>query len=214
MFEVRRRGRTGGGIGAWQVRTVQLWRAIEGRSWTLRNDMTETTRESLNEALSAVIDGEAEELELRRVLHAVERDPQLRAKWERLHLIGDVMRGGAMRLGGRTVADLVEPSMSQVDDDLATGGSWRRRLTGAAAAAVVIVAVTFVALQDIEDTDSQPLVAQSNTIVAEPLSEEDLRRNNDYYLRYHAQHASAAGRSPGMTFVKVLAVPGGSEAGR
>ena len=176
--------------------------------------MTETTRESLNEALSAVVDGEAEELELRRVLNAVERDPELRAKWERLHLIGDVMRGGAMRLGDRGVADLEEPSIPGVDEDVATGESRGRWLTGVAAAAAVVVAVTFVALQDGQTTDSPPLVAQSNTIVAEPLSEEDLRRNRDYYLRYHAQHASAAGRSPGMTFVKVLAVPSGSEEGQ
>ncbi|MCY3841448.1 MAG: sigma-E factor negative regulatory protein [Gammaproteobacteria bacterium] len=176
--------------------------------------MTETTRESLNEALSAVVDGEAEELELRRVLNAVERDPEMRAKWERLHLIGDVMRGGAMRLGDRTVAHLVEPSMPRGDEDVANGESRGRWLTGVAAAAAVVVAATFVSLQDGQTTDSQPLVAQSNTIVAEPLSEEDLRRNRDYYLMYHAQHSSAASRSPGMTFVKVLAVPGGSEEGR
>ena len=176
--------------------------------------MTETTRESLKEALSAVVDGEAEELELRRVLNAVERDSDLRAKWERLHLIGDVMRGEAMRLGDRTMADLVEPSTPRVDEGEVTGESWGRRLTGLAAAAAVIVAVTFAALQGTEGTDSQRLVAQSNTIVAEPLSEEDLRRHRDYYLRYHAQHASAAGRSPGMTFVKVLAVPSGSEEGQ
>ena len=175
--------------------------------------MTETTRESLNEALSAVVDGEAEELELRRVLNAAERDPELRAKWERLHMIGDVIRGEAVRLGDRGVADLVDPSLPPVEVAVATDEPWGRRLTGVAAAAAVIVAVTLVALQDLQGTDSQPLVAQSNTIVAEPLSEEDLRRNRDYYLKYHAQHAaSAAGRSPGMTFVKVLAVPSGSEA--
>ena len=174
--------------------------------------MTETTRESLNEALSAVIDGEAEELELRRVLNAAERDPELRAKWERLHLIGDVIRGGAMRLGDRGVADLVEPSLTGVDADVATEESRGRWLTGVAAAAAVVVAATFVAVQDRETADSQPLVAQSDTIVAEPLSEEDLRRNRDY-LMYHAQHSSAAGRSPGMTFVKVLAVPGEVGAG-
>ena len=176
--------------------------------------MTETTRESLNEALSAVVDDEAEELELRRVLNAVERDTELRAKWERLHLIGDVMRGGVTRLGDRGVADLVEHSMPGAEEDAATGESRGRWLTGVAAAAAVFVAATFVALQDSQTTDSQPLVAQSNTIVAEPLSDEDLRRNRDYYLRYHAQHASAAGRSPGMTFVKVLAVPTGSEEGQ
>ena len=176
--------------------------------------MAETTRESLNEALSAAIDSEAEELELRRVLNALERDPELCAKWERLHLIGDVMRGAKMRLGDWGVADLADPSTSRVDEDAGAGESWGRWRTGVAAAAAVVVAATFVALQDRSTTHSPPLVAQSNTIVAEPLSEEDLRRNRDYYLRYHAQHASAAGRSPGMTFVKVLAVPGGTEDSR
>ena len=176
--------------------------------------MTETTRESLNEALSAAVDGEAEELELRRVLNAVERDPELRAKWERLHLIGDAMRGGAMRLGDRGVDALVEPVVSGVDEGVAGGPSRGRWLTGVAAAAAVVIAVTFVAVQDRVGTGNEALVAQSNTtIVAEPLSEEDLRRNRDY-LMYHAQHSSVAGRSPGMTFVKVLAVPSGSEEGR
>ena len=176
--------------------------------------MTETTRESLNEALSAAVDGEAEELELRRVLNAVERDPELRANWERLHLIGDAMRGGAMRLGDRGVDGLVEPSMPEVDAGVASGASRGRWLTGVAAAAAVVTAVTFVAVQDRESTGKEPLVAQSSTtIVAEPLSEEDLRRNRDY-LMYHAQHSSVAGRSPGMTFVKVLSVPSGSEEGR
>ena len=178
--------------------------------------MTDTTRESLHEALSAAVDGEAEELELRRVLNAVERDPELRAKWERLHLIGDAMRGGAMRLGDRGVDGLVEPPVSGVGEAKARGASRGRLLAGVAAAATVMIAVTFVAVQDRDSPDGQPLVAQSNTtIVAEPLSEEDLRRNRDY-LMYHAQHASATGRSPGMTFVKVLAVSGagGSEEGR
>ena len=53
--------------------------------------MTES-EQSLNESLSAAIDGEADELELRRVLNAVDEDPYLRAKWQRLHLIGGVMR--------------------------------------------------------------------------------------------------------------------------
>lgn len=172
--------------------------------------MTETTRESLNEALSAAVDGEAEELELRRVLNAVERDPELRAKWERMHLIGDVMRGGSMRLADQGIADLGDPAESAVEDS-AVGEPRRRWLTGVAAAAAVMIAVTFVAVQDRESADDQPLVAQSSTtIVAEPASEEDLRLNLDYYM-HHAQRSSAAVRSPAMTYVKALAAPGGSE---
>ncbi|MDE0661242.1 MAG: sigma-E factor negative regulatory protein [Gammaproteobacteria bacterium] len=176
--------------------------------------MTETTRESLNEALSAAVDGEAEELELRRVLNAVERDPELRAKWERLHLIGDAMRGGAMRLGDTGVNGLVEPAMTGVDEAVADEPPRGRWLTGVAAAAAVVIAVTFVAVQDRESADQQPLVAQSSTtVVAEPLSEEDLRLQRDYLI-YHAHRSSVANRSPAMPFIKALAVPSGSEEGQ
>ena len=48
--------------------------------------------EKLKEALSAVIDGEADEFELRRVLDEIGKDLHLAASWERYHLIGAVMR--------------------------------------------------------------------------------------------------------------------------
>ncbi len=48
--------------------------------------------EKLKEALSAVIDGEADEFELRRVLDEIGKDAELAASWERYHLIGAVLR--------------------------------------------------------------------------------------------------------------------------
>lgn len=167
--------------------------------------MTESTRESLHEALSAAVDGEAEELELRRVLNAVERDPELRAKWERLHLIGDAMRGEAMRLDQRPVAGLDEPA-TVADEETAAPGRRGRWVTGLAAAAAVMIAVTFVALQDREEAPDQPAVAVAP-------SEEDLRRARDHFL-IHQQRNSVVGRSPTMTYVKVLTVSNGSEEGR
>lgn len=49
--------------------------------------------EQLKQSLSAVIDGEADAFELRRVLDELERDAELRATWSRYHLIGSVIRG-------------------------------------------------------------------------------------------------------------------------
>ena len=49
--------------------------------------------EKLKESLSAVIDGEADEFELRRVLDEIGRNDQLTASWERYHMIGSVLRG-------------------------------------------------------------------------------------------------------------------------
>ena len=167
--------------------------------------MTESTRESLHEALSAAVDGEAEELELRRVLNAVERDPELRAKWERLHLIGDVMRGEATRLDRRPVAAFEEPNTTggeQAPVPERVRGRWAK---GLAAAAAVMVAVTFVALQDREPLE-QPAVAKAP-------SEEALLLAHDYFMA-HQKHNSVVGRPPTMTYVKVLTVPSGSVEGQ
>lgn len=49
--------------------------------------------EQLKQSLSAVVDGEADAFELRRVLDELERDAELRATWSRYHLIGSVIRG-------------------------------------------------------------------------------------------------------------------------
>lgn len=49
--------------------------------------------EKLRQSLSAAVDDEADAFELRRVLDELGRDSELRALWDRYHLIGSVMRG-------------------------------------------------------------------------------------------------------------------------
>ena len=51
-----------------------------------------TSRKDL-EALSAAVDGEADDLELRRMLDAAADDPELQEAWQRYHSIGASMRG-------------------------------------------------------------------------------------------------------------------------
>jgi sigma-E factor negative regulatory protein RseA len=47
----------------------------------------------MRESLSALCDGECDELELRRVLNHVENDAEFREQWANFHLIGAAMRG-------------------------------------------------------------------------------------------------------------------------
>lgn len=47
----------------------------------------------IRESLSALCDGECDELELRRVLNHVENDAEFREQWSNFHLIGAAMRG-------------------------------------------------------------------------------------------------------------------------
>jgi len=51
-----------------------------------------TTREEDLLALSALMDGEIQDLELRRLLSSAESDPELRARWRRQQLVRDVLQ--------------------------------------------------------------------------------------------------------------------------
>lgn len=57
------------------------------------------SREVLGESLSAVMDGEADELELRRVLAAAGEDPEVRARWARYQLARSVMHRQTVKPG-------------------------------------------------------------------------------------------------------------------
>ncbi|MDP2506806.1 sigma-E factor negative regulatory protein [Oceanobacter sp. 3_MG-2023] len=46
----------------------------------------------MNESISALVDGEADELEVRRALNQLEQDEELRERWSRYQLMGALMR--------------------------------------------------------------------------------------------------------------------------
>lgn len=54
--------------------------------------MTLNSSDHLFESLSAMVDNEASELEMRRVLKNMENSPEVLERWRRYHLIGSVMR--------------------------------------------------------------------------------------------------------------------------
>ena len=66
----------------------------------------------IRESLSALCDGECDELELRRVLNHVENDAELREQWNSFHLIGATMRGEAA-----TRVDLSKGIMQAIDGE-------------------------------------------------------------------------------------------------
>ncbi|MEO0443470.1 MAG: sigma-E factor negative regulatory protein [Pseudomonadota bacterium] len=51
-----------------------------------------TNKEQLNESLSALVDGEASELELRRILKS--NDPDVDQQWHRYQVVSHLIRGG------------------------------------------------------------------------------------------------------------------------
>lgn len=175
-------------------------------------------KESLHEALSAAIDGEADELELRRVLNAVRDDPELHARWERMHLVGEALRGTSLAVHQRQTAawrGQTEGAADELPPQSAAGGRpagrrWFLRVAGGGIAAAVAVAVAVVLYVGGEETAPAP---EGNAVAAAPAapenlaqlpSEQDLRRANAYLL-HHAQHTSVAARPAAMPLVNALA---------
>lgn len=176
---------------------------------------------ALHESLSAAIDGEAEDLELRRVLNAAQKDPELRAKWQRAHLIGGAIRGEAP-LGNGQLAWHLHDDAALSDASAAAAparGRAARWLPAAVGGAGLAAAVAFgvVALFGggfgvAAPEDAPPAVAERTVpprTLARLPSELDLRRADAYLLR-HAQHTAVASPPAAMPFAKVLA---GQDAG-
>lgn len=126
----------------------------------------------LDESLSAVMDGEADELELRRVLAAAGEDPALRERWARYQLARDVMHKQAVRPGldlasavSAAIADEAEP----VPALPAASSAWRQlgRLAVAASVTLAVLAgVRFYNSQD--EAGVAPQVAQQPAAVQQP----------------------------------------------
>lgn len=100
--------------------------------------------ESLHETLSALMDDEAEQLEIRRALHASEQDPEVRRSWERYHLARSVMHKEPWNThidlsAGITAALAEEPSLTP--RPASNQPRWKVQLGRVAVAASVTVAV-------------------------------------------------------------------------
>ncbi len=75
--------------------------------------------ESIRESLSAIMDGEANELELERVLRQMGEDGELRQSWVRYHVARTVC-------SGQQVSQLMPDISARVRDEIAGSGSQRQ----------------------------------------------------------------------------------------
>ena len=159
--------------------------------------------EQLRESLSAVMDGEANAFEVRRVLDEVRRDAQLRNAWVRWQRVSAVLQGGATP-PGTELADRVwaglqdDPAIASPADQAPFGRQRNRgRVTAwiaASAVAVAVVAVTNFSVLGGGERASAPQVAARPTAPApqRPLPSEppgDVRNVNAYMLQHMQQKA-------------------------
>ena len=133
-----------------------------------------TAQESLYESLSALVDGEANELELRRLLKT--QDPELDRRWQRYHLIRAAMKGESIAMPVIDVSAAVnealidEPAHSKTSRLLPNLG---RFAVAASVAAAVVLAVQFTPVQTgapIANIDSTPAPASGQPILGDDTS--------------------------------------------
>lgn len=103
----------------------------------------------LDESLSALMDGEAQELELRRILHGVPDQSASRSKWARYQLVSSLLRQQAcLPVVSLEVADAVQLAIGQSEIKENTGkhpesrhSSLARFAVAASVALAVVVGV-------------------------------------------------------------------------
>lgn len=133
-------------------------------------------REKGNDELSALMDGEATELELHRALRTIEDDPEQAAKWQRYHLVSAVLkkevRPGSAQLSAkydlasRVSAALAEEPILQKHEPSpaapAAQGWWRPLANVAIAASVAtVVVIGWQQSQGPTSTHAAPVVAHA-----------------------------------------------------
>lgn len=124
------------------------------------------------QSLSALLDNEADDLELRRLLKSSAKDSELTRTWERYNLVQALLHHDAVP---------VKPGLSQrISEQLAQEPAlvpaqrpvhWQQHLAKLAIAASV-AAVFFMAVQTNLNSDPSPALAQQSAAPATPLATE------------------------------------------
>jgi sigma-E factor negative regulatory protein RseA len=164
------------------------------------------------ESLSALMDGEADELEIRRVLNQLDKDDELRDHWKNYHLMGSLMRDESFdsldltrginqildgELAPNGAADINTPQSPRQSRVQKSRSAWYKPLTSVAVAASVTLAV-LLGVQSIEpdkglgladnraNTSQVPqgeLTASSLTIEEQQQLESAQQQLQDYILQ-------------------------------
>ena len=186
-------------------------------------------KERNKESLSALLDGEADELEVRRILNQLDNDDELRDKWKNYHLMGSLMRDEKfdsidLTQGINQALDGVADSSGNDDsflDEAANGvvskPAWYKPLTSVAVAASVTLAVLLgvqsigpdegIGLASNESQPSGELTASTSSIELSAEDQQQLevaqQQLQEYVLQNPAPNADKAG-GEAIPFARVV----------
>ncbi|HCW0551829.1 TPA: sigma-E factor negative regulatory protein [Pseudomonas aeruginosa] len=176
------------------------------------------SREALQETLSAVMDNEADELELRRVLAACGEDAELRSTWSRYQLARSVMHREPT-LPKLDIAAAVSAALAdEAAPPKAEKGPWRMVGRLAVAASVTLAVLAGVRLYNQNDALPQvkgPAVLagyseeQGAPQVITNSSSSDTRWHEQrlpIYLRQHVQQSAVSGTESALPYARAASL--------
>jgi len=99
-------------------------------------------------ALSALMDDEAQELELRRLLSSVSEDPALRARWRRQQLVRDLIQGRRVDRPGLDVTAGVKEAIGR-QPGIARSPLWSMAVAASVTIAVVLAGQTLMPVDQV-----------------------------------------------------------------
>ncbi len=160
-----------------------------------------------DESLSALMDGEAQELELRRLLQQLLDNHELRAKWSRYQLASSILhKQPHSRIASFNLADAVQLAIQQdVSIEKNTAGGWQKSaMRFAVAASVALVVVTGVQWQQHAGLGNQSVIVMQpanqssknptslEAVASVPLLVSQPSRDNSSgrYMQNNLEHAS------------------------
>jgi len=152
----------------------------------------------MKEQISALVDGEANDIEREQALRALRNDPKLVQTWDCYHLVSTAMRRELDFVVGNGLADRVRSRLEQESPEKVGLVLAPRmlKLTAGMAIAASVAAVAILNLSSLTSPAGSHLASSSTgaTAVArsQPLPPEKQRVLNPY-LVHHAEFSSALG---------------------
>ncbi|MCY4266015.1 MAG: sigma-E factor negative regulatory protein [Gammaproteobacteria bacterium] len=117
-----------------------------------------------NQALSAIMDGETDEFEMRRLLKSMQDDPGLAARWQRYHLVQSVLHDRGIPVSSA----LAERIAAALESEPALGVErkpsvqWRMQFTRVAIAACVAIVTVLILMPTEQSTPKAPALVQES----------------------------------------------------
>lgn len=163
--------------------------------------------ETMNEKLSAFLDNQLSELEERRLLVELGRDPSLRDTWGRYHLIRAALRRELDHAGPLSVADAVAGALDGEPDHQRRRFYTIGKAVGgfAIAASVATFAILNMPTSRVAPSNGPAAaVAQNSATATTPAAASAASQSLNAYLLEHSEFAQTPGMGNVLPYVRTV----------